>query len=63
MPKATPIFLDEAFAKTRFHGRRTPETTSEESGGAYAVLSEYRDGASFIANYAGDSEWERHPQG
>jgi mannose-6-phosphate isomerase-like protein (cupin superfamily) len=63
MAKATPISLDDAFATLVFLGDRTPETTPEEKGGAFAALSDYRDGAVFIAHYAGDSEWERHPRG
>lgn len=27
------------------------------------MLANYRDGAIFIAHYAGNSEWERHPAG
>jgi mannose-6-phosphate isomerase-like protein (cupin superfamily) len=63
MPKATPISLADAFAQTTFFGRRTPETTDEEAGTAFGRLAEYRDGAIFIANYAGNSEWERHRHG
>jgi len=31
--------------------------------GAFAMLSEYRDGAVFIGHYAGNSKWERHSNG
>jgi len=27
------------------------------------VLADYRDGGVFVAHYAGNSEWERHPVG
>ena len=63
MPKSTPISIMEAFAKTRFLANRKPTTAKNESKDAFAILSEFRDGAIFIANYAGNSEWERHSQG
>lgn len=63
MSKAHPISLQEEFAKLDFLGDRTPHTSARESSRAFAELSDYRDGAVFIGHYAGDSEWERHPQG
>ena len=63
MTKATRISLDEAFEKLEFVRDRTPESTPEDLEGAFATLSPYRDGAVFIGHYAGNSEWERHPQG
>jgi quercetin dioxygenase-like cupin family protein len=63
MPKATPISIEDAFAKLKFLSHRTPETTREAAKEAFATLSEYRDGGVFIAHYAGNSEWERHPKG
>ncbi len=63
MPKATPISITAAFSEVRFLANRTPETSDEEAEGAFAMLSEYRDGAVFIGHYAGNSEWERHSNG
>lgn len=63
MPKATPISIEDAFAALEFLGNRTPETTPEQAEGAFAALSDYRDGAVFIGHYAGNSAWERHANG
>jgi uncharacterized cupin superfamily protein len=58
-----PISIDRAIDDLRFLPDRTPTTTSEESKGAFALLSDYRDGAVFVGHWAGSSEWERHPVG
>ena len=63
MPKATPISFEAAFEQLSFLANRTPETSDEESDGAFAMLSEYRDGGVFIGHYAGNSAWERHSNG
>ncbi len=63
MPKATPISIGPAFERLKFLANRTPETSEEEADGAFAMLSEYRDGGVFIGHYAGNSEWERHSNG
>ncbi len=63
MPKATPIPIEAAFDRLRFLTDRTPETSDEEAEGAFAMLSEYRDGGIFIGHYAGNSQWERHSNG
>ncbi len=63
MPKATPISIEAAFERLRFLANRTPESSDEEAAGAFAMLSEYRDGAVFIGHYAGNSQWERHVNG
>lgn len=42
---------------------RTPTSTEAERAGAFGRLASYRDGAIFIAKFAGTSAWERHPQG
>ena len=55
-----PIAVDSAIAGLSFLHDRTPETTSEESSGAFVQLSTYRDGAIFVGHWAGHSEWERH---
>ncbi len=61
MSKAIAISLDDAFAKLTFCGDRTPRST--DMAAAFCTLSAYRDGGVFLAHYAGNSEWERHPQG
>jgi mannose-6-phosphate isomerase-like protein (cupin superfamily) len=63
MPKATPISITAAFSRLGFLANRTPESSDEEVDGAFATLSEYRDGGVFIGHYAGNSEWERHSNG
>jgi quercetin dioxygenase-like cupin family protein len=63
MPKSTPISITAAFSRLAFLANRTPETSDEEAEGAFAALSEYRDGGVFIGHYAGNSEWERHSNG
>lgn len=63
MPKATAISINQHFAQLTFLGNRTPHTTDEEAKGAFAKLSEYRDGAIFVGHWAGNSEWESHPNG
>ncbi len=63
MTKATRIPLGEAFDNLEFVGDRTPASTPETLEGAFATLSEYRDGGVFIGHYAGSSDWERHSRG
>lgn len=63
MPKSVAISIDDEFSKIRFLENRKPETTDEEAKGAFAQLSDYRDGGIFIVHYAGFSEWERHLNG
>ncbi len=63
MPKATPISITAAFSRVSFLANRTPETSEAEAEGAFAMLSEYRDGGVFIGHYAGNSKWERHSNG
>ena len=63
MPKSTPISITAEFSRLKFLANRTPETSEEEADGAFAMLSEYRDGAVFIGHYAGNSKWERHSNG
>jgi mannose-6-phosphate isomerase-like protein (cupin superfamily) len=43
-----------------FLPNRTPTTDRDDY---FATLSEYRDGAMFVAHYAGQTEWERHRNG
>jgi len=63
MPKSVAISIDDEFSKIKFLANRTPETTDEQAKGAFAQLSDYRDGAIFIVHYAGFSEWEMHGNG
>jgi quercetin dioxygenase-like cupin family protein len=63
MSKSAAINIDKEFSKVSFLRRRTPETTNEEAEGAFALLSEYRDGGIYIAHYSGFSEWEKHSNG
>jgi mannose-6-phosphate isomerase-like protein (cupin superfamily) len=55
--------LKSELAKLRMLRGRTPETPAAEREGAFARLATYRDGAIFTAKFAGNSAWERHPNG
>ena len=57
--------LNAEFAKLSMLRGRTPQTTAAEREGkrALARLMPYRDGAVFIAKFAGSGVWERHPKG
>jgi mannose-6-phosphate isomerase-like protein (cupin superfamily) len=55
--------LKAELAKLRTLRGRTPETPAAEREGAFARLAPYRDGAMFAAKFAGNSAWERHPNG
>lgn len=63
MTKATAISISNALNKLSRYDGRTPQTKDDEMGGAFAILSDYRDGAIYIGDYSGFSEWERHPAG
>ena len=60
MSRATTISLDAEFEKLTFLPDRRPDTNA---AGWFSELAEYRDGAIFIVHYAGNGEWERHPNG
>ncbi len=59
-PIPQPVSLDAAWASLTFLPDRTPTT---DSTGWAAVVTPYRDGGVFVAHYAGESAWERHPVG
>lgn len=61
MPKSTVHSVDDALSTLRFLDNRTPTSTDIED--AFCRLAAYRDGGIFLAHYAGNSEWERHPNG
>ncbi|WP_281558303.1 cupin domain-containing protein [Thalassomonas sp. RHCl1] len=63
MPQSVAITIANEFSSIKPLKNRTPETTDEAAKDAFALLSEYRDGGVYIADYSGFSEWERHPQG
>ncbi len=56
----TPVSIDDALESLTFLPDRTPLTNR---GDYFAVLTPYRDGAMFLAHYAGATEWERHNTG
>ena len=58
-----PVSLHAELERLTFLPDRTPHTTDEQAGKAFGRLAEYRDGAVFIAHWAGSSEWERHRVG
>lgn len=57
------LSISELFASLVPLQSRRPTTTAEEAQDAFAVLSPYRDGAIYIGEYDGNSEWERHSAG
>ena len=59
----TTLDLKGEVAKLRTLRGRTPETPESEREGAFAKLSQYRDGGIFAAKFQGGSAWERHPNG
>jgi len=63
MSKATRISIKDEFATLECLSNRTPESTDEEMRDSVSKLSDYRDGAIFIAHYSGNTEWERHSVG
>ncbi len=62
MSEPQPISINDALARLTFLPDRTP-ASSEDSSGAFAILSTYRDGGIFVGHWAGESEWERHSVG
>ena len=63
MPATTtgPVSIDAALSDLTFLPDRSPGAASGD--GWFATLTPYRDGAIFVAHYAGNSEWERHGNG
>ena len=59
----TILDLNAEFSKLTMLKNRTPTSTEAERKGAFARVAPYRDGAIFTAKFAGESAWERHPQG
>ena len=55
--------IPEIFGGLTYLPDRTPETPDDVSNDAFAEVAGYRDGAIFVAHYAGNSAWERHPEG
>lgn len=58
MDQPQPISLDAVWATTTHLPDRTALTESTDH---FATVANYRDGGIFMANYAGSTEWERHP--
>ena len=63
MPKAIPINLLRSFDVLTRLEDRTPDTTDDESGNSFAMISEFRDGGAFVSTFSGIGEWERHSNG
>ena len=61
MSKVEPKSIAEALSTLTFKSNRTP--TSEDMEAAFCNLAPYRDGAVFLAHWAGQSEWEVHHSG
>jgi len=63
VPKAIPINLLRSFDVLTRLEDRTPDTTDDESGNSFAMISEFRDGGAFVSTFSGIGEWERHSNG
>ena len=61
MGKATPIRLADGFQSLTFAPNRRPDSTDIER--AFCTLSAFREGGVYLAHFAGESAWERHPVG
>jgi mannose-6-phosphate isomerase-like protein (cupin superfamily) len=59
----TVIDIKDAIGELKMLRGRGPETPESERKGAFARLSNYRDGGIFAAKFSGESPWERHPNG
>jgi mannose-6-phosphate isomerase-like protein (cupin superfamily) len=59
----TGVDIMAEISKKRFLRSRTPQTTAAEEADTFAELAEFGDGAIFAGRFAGESSWERHPQG
>ena len=61
MANATPqpLSIGEALTRVRFWPDRSP-TAEAPAEPAFERLAAYRDGAVFVGDWAGHSEWERH---
>jgi mannose-6-phosphate isomerase-like protein (cupin superfamily) len=57
------VDLKAELAKLRMLRGRTPATPAAAREGAFAKLAPIRDGNIFLAKFAGDGAWERHPNG
>lgn len=58
--RPTSVSIADALGGLTFLPDRSPETTRDDWA---AAVTQYRDGAMFVAHYAGQSEWERHGVG
>ncbi len=63
MTKSKVISIEQNLERLKFVSDRKPDSTEEDMEGAFAELSDYRDGAIYLGHYAGSSEWERHQLG
>ena len=61
MSKARPVSMADGFGSVTFKPDRTPE--SKDMASAFHRLAPYRDGAVFLAHWAGSSQWEVHRSG
>jgi len=59
----TVIDIKDAIDELKMLRGRTAETPDAARKGAFARLSNYRDGGIFAAKFSGESPWERHPNG
>ncbi|HEX3864176.1 MAG TPA: cupin domain-containing protein [Stellaceae bacterium] len=59
----TILDLKAEFGKLTMLKDRTPAMSNVQRKGAFANPAPYRDGGIFMAKFAGNGAWERHPQG
>ena len=61
MSKSIPKTITAAFDTLTFKSDRTPQT--QDMSAAFCELAPYRDGAVFLAHWAGERQWEVHRNG
>ena len=61
MSRAKPVSIAEGFERLTFAPARRPDSTDIQS--AFCTLSDFREGGVYLAHFAGESAWERHPAG
>ncbi|HEX3953754.1 MAG TPA: cupin domain-containing protein [Stellaceae bacterium] len=57
------IDMKAEFGKLKMLQGRTPDMPPEQREGAFTNPAPYRDGGIFMAKFAGNGAWERHPVG
>ena len=57
------VHIETALADLPALRGRRPDTPQAEADKAFATLAEFGEGGLFAGSFAGESAWERHPNG